>query len=258
MAWGGMTAYAPQFGHIVGHVVPGSLFVSVALWALWQTPWCTTPNPFFQGPVLPSLLACFGAFLTGWYYFMSPLESIEHRLHHATFIGCFALSTAVSACAERGWVLPGMVSVFWAHAFLVEAFLLMGHAAGALEKMGHDYIAKVSCCVAICVCWHLKNRSPCARVCCLFVFCLRGGIYIVVGLYLGLAFNGKWSTEDPHMLHKCGMLLHILIAWTSLLLLLIFVGRLSCTWAGSGKGQYQSTPCMPSAPAEGDHADVHA
>jgi len=151
-----------------------------------------------------------------------------------------------------------MGSVFFAFAFLVEAFLLMGHAAGKLEKMGHDCIATVNCQVAICICWHLKSGSPWARVCLLFGSCLHGGIYIVLGLYLGLAFNGKWSTADPHMLHKTGMILYILIAWTSLLLLLIFVCRLSCTWAGSSKGQYQSTPCVPSEPAEGDHADMHA
>jgi len=148
---------------------------------------------------------------------------------------------------KKGGYPPGIDSVLIAVACIVEAFLLMGHATGELEKRGHDCIAVTSCLAAICTCWHLKSQSPWARVCVLYCVCVHGGIYVAMGLYLALGFNGEWGTNDPHMLHSSGMTLYVLITWTALLFVFIFVGRLSLSWARSNKWQYEQTQCVSSA-----------
>lgn len=238
-----MLGFAPPhsaFFHLLGHVLPGSLFVCFGLVNFWRAPRSDLhpAQPFLTKPWVSTC----GALAIGLYashqFFNG--EERAHVLHHFTWFGAFGLALATSAL--RRVLYPGTEHAMYALAFISEAVLLFAHDAAPLETQGHHFVAWCALLAAACMAWHFGTGAPLARRCALYMTTLHGAVYVEIGLYLGSAFRG-WGLPDVegHALHRAIMYQVVFIMWSAFAIFGIFIGRLSSI-AKRDQG-FEKTPC---------------
>jgi len=175
-------------GTLEGHVLPGTMFLVIALSIFMKCPIGVKRN-ILEGSYL-------SFFILGATLLMAGIEIAGdgdpgHHLHHALMYVSYAVASLLSILERLDLVFPGTSDASLGLSFQIEAMLFWGHPAQTrLEGRAHVFLIGTG---VACSCfvgrWLLDPIAPWARGLVLYAVAVHGLLFVTVGCWLGTSFS---------------------------------------------------------------------
>jgi len=247
----------PAMGSLLGHVIPGSLFLLFGLLAFCIDPWGTSDeDKNHRRLMLPhwslSGLVSISALVMAYFEMVEHSRPSSHNLHHALMYVAFAMFGAADVAERRDGLFPGASNASLVLALLVENVLFLGHPPETvLEGRLHLFLVVTGFAIAAVIArWALAPSPGYLKSMAAFLLCLHGLLFMLIGFWLGLGWpdaapgfgpksHGKDLTGPEHIMQA-----HNLLCLLSMALSAAFAWRLSM--AGNRAGSNGHGKDLPS------------
>jgi len=233
--------------HYLGHIVPGSALIVLALLPFWNDPWGVQWVKHNQRNIFSSNLSggLVVLMIIPWILELINDPVNLHNQHHFLMYVGFEMFFVADLAGARGKIFPGASTIVLSLAYANEGVLFMGHQVnGIAEAKMHEMTHCLAFGSALTALLGLWSGSGWAISATFYCSALQGTIIFAMGVWLD-SFrdehgNRVWGPLDEHENHhKYMMQVHMLLSVTAMVWMALWIYRLSATHNASPHGNRQ-------------------